>query len=120
MVEVEAIGELVSSFRRDPFLDGVSVTTCSREVSNVRGRIGEEGRSKRGGFEFGSESGSVFSIRMRPWRKRTAQGLEEACDTQPGIERCLFRQCQRYAEGCRCDSNGETTPKNCDLEIPVR
>lgn len=62
-MKVEAIGELGSPDRKDPFLVGVSVTACSREVSNAMGRIGDGGRSKRGGFEFESER---FSIAAKP------------------------------------------------------
>lgn len=53
------MGELLSFDRRDPFLVGVSVTTWSREVSPMRGRIGEGGKSRRGGFEFESERFSI-------------------------------------------------------------
>jgi len=58
---VEAIGEPVSLVRSDLFLVGVSVT-CSRAVSAVRGRIGEGGRSERGGFKFESGSEGVSAI----------------------------------------------------------
>lgn len=62
MVEVEAIGVFVSPLRRERFLVGVSVRVCNRELSPARGRIGEGGRSKRGGVGFESEGGFVLAI----------------------------------------------------------
>lgn len=88
VVEVEAIGEFVSTLRRDLFLVGVSVTTWSRAVSTVRGRIGEGGRSRRLGFGFVSGSGGVFAIRNISQRcEQRTQGVEDSLDTRPGIER---------------------------------
>lgn len=85
MVEVEAIGEFVSLDRRDLFLVGVSVATCNRRMSAVRGRIGEGGKSRRGGFELESGNERVSAIRnVRPKCEQTTQGAE---DTKPGIER---------------------------------
>lgn len=105
MVEVEAIGEPVSLFRRDLFLVGVSVTACNREVSTVRGRIGEGGRSRRGGVGFGSESERGFAIGKMKLKK-----TEDDYDARPGAEdRFYSRRCQRRAEGCGQASRRKAT-----------
>jgi hypothetical protein len=64
-------------------------------VSNARGRIGEGGRSKRGGFKFKSER---FFVRTRPKPKRAPQKLEYCFGAWPVVSRCFSRQCQRDAE----------------------
>ena len=120
MVEVEAIGVPVSLFRRDLLLVGVSVMACSREVSTVRGRIGEGGRSRRGGVRFGSESERVFAIGKMKLKK-----AEEVCDARPSAEnRFCSRRCQRRAEECGRASKRKTTcneaEKIGDRQFPVR
>jgi len=110
VVEVEAIGEFVSPVRRDLFLVGVSVTTCNREESAVRGRIGEGGKSKRGGVGSESESGCVFAIReTRPRRERTTKEVEDGRDTATGTEPYFSsRRCRRCVEGVgRRTANGK-------------
>jgi len=83
------------SLRRDLFLVGVPVTACSRELSAVRGRIGEGGRSRRGGF--GSEGGCLFTI----GNTRPRCEVENGRDTEAGTENCFpSRRCQRRAERC--------------------
>ena len=90
MVEVEATGEFVSPVRRDLFLVGVSVTACSREVSTVRGRIGEGGSSKRDGVGFGSESEWVLAIKNVSPRCEQTEKAKDGCDTGPGTELCVY------------------------------